>query len=98
MPREREEHLEEKQQYVQHTKNNILGSLGIGHTVKTKVGNEFIRGVSGGERKRVSLAEMMAGHVSTRAQHSVTKRPLRHSRVQCNSGINRRGVSIPKQL
>ncbi|KAH6845782.1 ABC-2 type transporter-domain-containing protein [Chaetomium sp. MPI-CAGE-AT-0009] len=62
VPREREEHLEEKQEYVQHTKNNILGSLGIGHTVKTKVGNEFIRGVSGGERKRVSLAEMMAGH------------------------------------
>jgi ABC-type multidrug transport system ATPase subunit len=71
VPREREEHLEEKQQYVQHTKNNILGSLGIGHTVKTKVGNEFIRGVSGGERKRVSLAEMMAGHVST-GTHLVT--------------------------
>ncbi|EAQ84120.1 hypothetical protein CHGG_10524 [Chaetomium globosum CBS 148.51] len=62
VPREREEHLEEKQQYVRQTKNSILGSLGIGHTVKTKVGNEFIRGVSGGERKRVSLAEMMAGH------------------------------------
>ncbi len=65
VPREREEHLEEKQQYVQHTKDNILGALGIGHTVKTKVGNEFIRGVSGGERKRVSLAEMMAGQVSS---------------------------------
>ncbi|KAK4151109.1 ABC-2 type transporter-domain-containing protein [Chaetomidium leptoderma] len=62
VPREREQHLEEKVQYVQHTKNGILDSLGIGHTVKTKVGNEFIRGVSGGERKRVSLAEMMAGH------------------------------------
>ena len=64
VPREREPHLEEKHQYVQHTKHGILDSLGIGHTVKTKVGNEFIRGVSGGERKRVSLAEMMAGHVS----------------------------------
>ncbi|KAL2132058.1 hypothetical protein VTI74DRAFT_4260 [Chaetomium olivicolor] len=62
VPREREQHLEEKHQYVQHTKNDILSSLGIGHTIKTKVGNEFIRGVSGGERKRVSLAEMMAGH------------------------------------
>ena len=68
VPREREEHLEEKQQYVRQTKNSILGSLGIGHTVKTKVGNEFIRGVSGGKRKRVSLAEMMAGHVSARSQ------------------------------
>lgn len=60
VPREREEHLEKKHHYVQHTKNNILDTLGIGHTKKTKVGNEFIRGVSGGERKRVSLAEMMA--------------------------------------
>lgn len=65
VPREREQHPEEKHEYVQHTKHGILDSLGIGHTVKTKVGNEFIRGVSGGERKRVSLAEMMAGHVST---------------------------------
>jgi ABC-type multidrug transport system ATPase subunit len=64
VPREREQHLEEEKQYVQHTKNSILDSLGISHTVKTKVGNEFIRGVSGGERKRVSLAEMMAGQVS----------------------------------
>lgn len=62
VPREREQHLEEKHQYVQLRKHNILDSLGIGHTAKTKVGNEFIRGVSGGERKRVSLAEMMAGH------------------------------------
>ena len=65
MPREREQHLEEEQQYVQHAKDSILDSLGIGHTVKTKIGNEFLRGVSGGERKRVSLAEMMAGNVST---------------------------------
>lgn len=65
VPREREQHPEEDKEYVKHTKNVILDSLGIGHTVKSKVGNEFIRGVSGGERKRVSLAEMMAGHVST---------------------------------
>ncbi len=64
VPREREQHPDEPEQYVQHKKNSILESLGIGHTTKTKIGNEFIRGVSGGERKRVSLAEMMAGHVS----------------------------------
>ncbi len=62
VPREREQHPDESGQYVKHTKTNILDSLGIGHTTKTKIGNEFIRGVSGGERKRVSLAEMMAGH------------------------------------
>ncbi|KAH6665200.1 putative Brefeldin A resistance protein [Halenospora varia] len=38
----------------------LLKLLGISHTFNTKVGNEFIRGVSGGERKRVSLIEAMA--------------------------------------
>lgn len=35
----------------------IMAILGIGHTVDTRVGNDFVRGVSGGERKRVSIAE-----------------------------------------
>ncbi|CAH0037575.1 unnamed protein product [Clonostachys solani] len=60
VPRKRPEDLEKKHSFVQHMRDNILGSLGIDHTRKTRVGNEFIRGVSGGERKRVSLAEMMA--------------------------------------
>ena len=34
--------------------------LNISHTKNTLVGDEFVRGVSGGERKRVSIAEMMA--------------------------------------
>lgn len=32
---------------------------GLSHTYNTKVGDEYVRGVSGGERKRVSIAEMM---------------------------------------
>ncbi|KAJ5553854.1 hypothetical protein N7513_003813 [Penicillium frequentans] len=32
--------------------------LGLSHTYNTKVGDDYIRGVSGGERKRVSIAEM----------------------------------------
>lgn len=32
----------------------------ISHTEKTYVGDAFVRGVSGGERKRVSIAEMLA--------------------------------------
>ncbi|KAF2865640.1 ABC-2 type transporter [Massariosphaeria phaeospora] len=40
----------------------VMAVVGLSHTYNTKVGNEFIRGVSGGERKRVSLAEtMLAG-------------------------------------
>ncbi|KAL5049175.1 hypothetical protein BDW71DRAFT_217786 [Aspergillus fruticulosus] len=60
VPRERGEGLGEKE-FVLRERDNILNSLGIPHTKKTLVGNEFVRGVSGGERKRVSLAEVMAG-------------------------------------
>ncbi|CAL5871567.1 uncharacterized protein PFLUO_LOCUS5820 [Penicillium psychrofluorescens] len=61
VPNERPEHMEKRERFVQETRTDILQSLGIEHTKKTLVGNEFIRGVSGGERKRVSLAEVMAG-------------------------------------
>lgn len=39
--------------------NMLLKMLNIEHTSDTIVGNQFIRGVSGGERKRVSIAEMV---------------------------------------
>jgi ATP-binding cassette subfamily G (WHITE) protein 2 (SNQ2) len=38
----------------------LMKSMGISHTYDTKVGNEFIRGISGGERKRVSIIECLA--------------------------------------
>jgi ATP-binding cassette subfamily G (WHITE) protein 2 (PDR) len=37
----------------------VMAVLGLSHTYNTKVGDDFVRGVSGGERKRVSVAEMM---------------------------------------
>lgn len=40
--------------------STLLRMLNITHTANTYVGDEFVRGVSGGERKRVSIAEMMA--------------------------------------
>ncbi|KIX08400.1 uncharacterized protein Z518_03056 [Rhinocladiella mackenziei CBS 650.93] len=36
----------------------VMTIFGLSHTRNTKVGDDFVRGVSGGERKRVSLAEM----------------------------------------
>lgn len=63
VPNERPDALADRKDYVMGKRDDILDSLGIGHTKKTRVGNEFIRGVSGGERKRVSLAEVMAGQV-----------------------------------
>ncbi|KAI4169784.1 MAG: hypothetical protein LQ343_005433 [Gyalolechia ehrenbergii] len=38
----------------------LLKMFGISHTSKTLVGNEYVRGISGGERKRVSIAETLA--------------------------------------
>lgn len=38
----------------------LLRMFGIPHTKFTKVGNEYVRGISGGERKRVSIAETLA--------------------------------------
>ncbi|KIJ41874.1 hypothetical protein M422DRAFT_171852 [Sphaerobolus stellatus SS14] len=38
----------------------LLKMFNIRHTENTLVGDAFVRGVSGGERKRVSIAEMMA--------------------------------------
>lgn len=52
-----------EQQRVQ-MKEFLLRSMGIEHTVNTKVGDAFMRGVSGGERKRVSIIECLASRGS----------------------------------
>lgn len=44
--------------YAKHMADVILALYGLNNTKNTKVGNEYIRGVSGGERKRVSIAEV----------------------------------------
>jgi ABC-type multidrug transport system ATPase subunit len=36
-------------------KDVAMAIFGLTHTYNTKVGNDFVRGVSGGERKRVSV-------------------------------------------
>lgn len=43
--------------YCEHLRDVVMAMFGITHTVHTKVGNDFERGVSGGERKRVTIAE-----------------------------------------
>ncbi|CAG8927351.1 unnamed protein product [Penicillium salamii] len=50
--------------YSSETTDFLLNSLGISHTAHTKVGNEHVRGVSGGERKRVSILECLASRAS----------------------------------
>ena len=39
--------------------NNVLKLLGLEHCADTPVGNNLIRGVSGGEKKRVTFGEML---------------------------------------
>ncbi|KAK7743073.1 hypothetical protein SLS62_010705 [Diatrype stigma] len=60
LPNSRPDHLQDTDDYISHMVGETLGSLAIGHTGDTVVGDEFVRGVSGGERKRVSLAEILA--------------------------------------
>ena len=43
--------------FCDHNRDVVMAMYGISHTVNTRVGNEYIRGVSGGERKRVTIAE-----------------------------------------
>lgn len=50
-----------RDQYATHMRDVIMAVFGLSHTINTKVGNDFIRGVSGGERKRVSIAEALIG-------------------------------------
>lgn len=47
-------------QYIDALKDILATVFGLRHTYHTKVGNDFVRGVSGGERKRVSIAEALA--------------------------------------
>ncbi|KAF4991484.1 hypothetical protein FGRMN_7795 [Fusarium graminum] len=55
-PRELPEGIS-RTQYCDHLRDVVMAMYGISHTNNTKVGNDFVRGVSGGERKRVSIAE-----------------------------------------
>ncbi|KAI1641146.1 ABC-2 type transporter-domain-containing protein [Biscogniauxia mediterranea] len=51
----------------------LMKIFGISHTKYTQVGDEYIRGVSGGERKRVSIAETLASNSSVMAWDNSTR-------------------------
>ncbi|KAJ6101283.1 hypothetical protein N7499_000913 [Penicillium canescens] len=50
-----------------------MAVFGLSHTYNTRVGDDFIRGVSGGERKRVSIAEMAVAHAPIAAWDNSTR-------------------------
>lgn len=61
------------EEYTAESKQFLLESMGISHTADTKVGNEFVRGVSGGERKRVSIIECLATRASVYSWDNSTR-------------------------
>jgi len=62
-----------KEDYTSESMQFLLESMGISHTADTKVGNEFVRGVSGGERKRVSIIECLATNASVYSWDNSTR-------------------------
>ena len=59
--------------YVASFLKSVVKLFWIEHTLDTKVGNEYVRGVSGGEKKRVSIAEAMITKASIQAWDNSTR-------------------------
>ncbi|KAH6679909.1 multidrug resistance protein CDR1 [Plectosphaerella plurivora] len=89
-------------EYIEQAAKVVMAVCGLSHTYNTKVGNDFIRGVSGGERKRVSIAEMMlagsplgAWDNSTRGLDSATALKFVQSlRLAADTGGRSHAVAI----
>ncbi|KAK9456593.1 ABC-2 type transporter-domain-containing protein [Dipodascopsis uninucleata] len=71
-PRSRIDNMSRKE-FVNKTRDILLHLFGLTHASNTKVGNDYVRGVSGGERKRVSIAEVMAGRPSVVCWDNATR-------------------------
>ncbi|KAF4334094.1 ABC transporter CDR4 [Fusarium beomiforme] len=59
--------------YAEHTRDAVMAMFGISNTINTKVGDDFVRGVSGGERKRVSIAEAILNHSAIQCWDNSTR-------------------------
>jgi len=64
---------ESRNDYRQEFLKVVAKLFWIEHTLGTKVGDEFVRGVSGGEKKRVSIAEAMITKASIQCWDNSTK-------------------------
>jgi ABC-type multidrug transport system ATPase subunit len=64
---------ESRKEYQQTFLSAIAKLFWIEHALGTKVGNELIRGVSGGEKKRVSIGEAMVTKASTQCWDNSTR-------------------------
>ena len=64
---------ESRKDYVSEFLRVVSKLFWIEHTMNTKVGDEMVRGVSGGEKKRVSIAEAMITKASTQCWDNSTR-------------------------
>ncbi|GAB1202987.1 hypothetical protein APSETT445_001611 [Aspergillus pseudonomiae] len=64
---------ESRKEYQETFLSAIAKLFWIEHALDTKVGNELIRGISGGEKKRVSIAEALVTRASTQSWDNSTK-------------------------
>jgi ATP-binding cassette, subfamily G (WHITE), member 2, SNQ2 len=64
---------ETRQQFIETVSTVILKMFGMSHVRDTIVGDAFVRGVSGGERKRVTISEALIGSASVIAWDNSTR-------------------------
>ncbi len=64
---------ESRKDYIKEFLRVVAKLFWIEHTMNTKVGDEYVRGVSGGEKKRVSIAEAMITKASTQCWDNSTR-------------------------
>lgn len=62
-----------KKEFALHLRDVVMATFGISHTSNTRVGNDFVRGVSGGERKRVTIAEAILSGAPLQAWDNSTR-------------------------
>ncbi|KAK6539050.1 hypothetical protein TWF694_010595 [Orbilia ellipsospora] len=101
-PKSSRQEGETRKDYVSNFLRMISRILWIEHTMDTKVGNEIIRGVSGGEKKRVSIGEAMVTKASVQAWDNSSKGLDASSALEYVSSIraltNMTGVSTAVAL
>jgi ATP-binding cassette, subfamily G (WHITE), member 2, PDR len=63
----------DREAYAIEERDATIAALGLSGTINVKVGNDFIRGISGGERKRTSIAEVLVCGASLQCWDNSTR-------------------------
>lgn len=62
-----------REDHAKHMASVMMATYGLSHTRNTAVGSDFVRGVSGGERKRVSIAEVSLSGANIQCWDNATR-------------------------